>query len=148
MEDMFFEATPRIFEQARQLRLILTPAEEKLWNGISNQKLGVKFRRQHPLNMYVADFYCHQLKLVIEVDGGIHNETGQREYDIGRAEELERFGIKVIRFANGEVLNNTENVMRKIQEVIKDRKSKLLIDTAETSQTKNQSNSGESLALP
>jgi very-short-patch-repair endonuclease len=117
-EDMFFGATPKIFELAGRLRLQLTPAEEKLWNGISNKKLGVKFRRQHPVNIFIVDFYCHQLKLVIEIDGEVHNETEQRDYDIGRTEELERFGIKVIRFANGEVLNSIENVLRKIQELI------------------------------
>ena len=126
---MFFGATPKIFEHAGLLRQQLTPAEQKLWNCISNKQLGVKFRRQHPLNVFIADFYCHELKLVVEIDGVIHSQTEQREYDIGRTGELDRFGIKVIRFANEDVLYDTESVLRKIREVINDAKLKLHTDT-------------------
>ncbi|MBX7140415.1 MAG: endonuclease domain-containing protein [Chitinophagales bacterium] len=117
-EDMFFDATPKIFELARKLRMQTTPAEEHLWNYLSKNQLGVRFKRQHPINKFIADFYCHPLKLVIEIDGGIHNDAEQKEYDIGRSEELEKFGITVIRFTNDEVINDSETVLKKIKSVI------------------------------
>ncbi|HYV93015.1 MAG TPA: endonuclease domain-containing protein [Chitinophagales bacterium] len=128
-EDMFFGATPKIFEFAKQLRMRLTPAEEKLWNCISNKKLEVRFRRQHPLNIFIADFYCHKLKLIIELDGGIHNESDQKEYDIGRTEELEKFGISIIRFSNEEVFTDTEKVLKRIRETIRGIQEKSLSHT-------------------
>src|SRR6185503_983069 len=94
-DDMHHGASKKIFQHAEELRSKLRPAEEKLWTELSNKKLdGYKFRRQHPLNMFIADFYCHQKKLVIEIDGGIHDVADQKEYDIGRTEELTQFGIR------------------------------------------------------
>lgn len=69
---MFYGAPPYIFEKARKLRETMTPAEQILWKYLKKRQLkGCKFRRQHPLSEFIADFYCHSLKLVIEVDGGI-----------------------------------------------------------------------------
>ena len=121
-DDMFFGATPKIFDLARQLRERLTPAEEKLWAFLSESKPGSKFRRQHPLHCFIADFYCHELKLVIEVDGEIHALAEASEYNIGRSEELEKFGITVIRFTNDEIINDVEGVVVKLREVIIKRK--------------------------
>jgi very-short-patch-repair endonuclease len=76
---------------------------------------GFIFRRQHPIDIFIVDFYCHELKLVIEVDGGIHTEIKVAEYDKGREAEIERFGLKIIRFTNHEVFNNIEIVIKKVK---------------------------------
>lgn len=93
----------------------MTPAEKVLWNFLKNKSLeGFKFRRQHPIDKYIVDFYCHQKKLVIEVDGSIHDQLNQKEYDSGRTSVLEEFGLKVIRFRNEEVLDNFQSVIGRI----------------------------------
>ncbi len=110
---MFYGASPLLFARAKVLRLNMTEAEERLWYYLrKNQLKGYKFRRQHPIKYFIADFYCHQARLVIEVDGEIHNT--QKEYDAGRTYELEELGIIVIRFTNAEVFNNIEKVIEKI----------------------------------
>ncbi len=73
--------------------------------------MGLKFRRQHPLPPYVLDFYCHALRLCIEIDGGQHNEAGQREYDERRTGFLTQQGIEVVRYWANEVLRNPEVVL-------------------------------------
>ena len=108
---MFYGAKSITFERAKELRLNPTVAERVLWQILRNKKmLGLRFKRQHPINKFIADFYCHSLKLVIEVDGEIHNTTENKEYDENRTAELENYGISVLRFTNGEVLNNIERV--------------------------------------
>ena len=70
---MFYNAKPHIFEKAKMLRKNMTEAEQKLWGKLKREKmLGLRFRPQHPIDIFIADFYCHPIKLVIEVDGGIH----------------------------------------------------------------------------
>jgi len=70
---MFYGASPLIFERAKELRKRMTETENILWNALRRKnRKGYKFRRQHPMSTYIADFYCHQLKLVIEIDGGYH----------------------------------------------------------------------------
>jgi cyclase len=86
--------------------------EETVWGYLSGNKLGVKFRRQHPLLFYVADFYCHQLKLVIEIDGSIHNKEDVKINDAIRQKEIEELGIVVIRFDNSQVKNNIEKLWK------------------------------------
>ena len=103
-------------QKAKNLRSNLTEAEERLWSFVRNKKLGYKFRRQHSIGVYIADFYCHELKLVIEVDGDHHFENQQMEWDIGRANDFRSLGIELIRFQNIDVLNNTEMVLTKIRE--------------------------------
>ena len=72
-ENLTWAAKPDIYKKAKELRKSMTVAEELLWNRLKNNKLGgLKFRRQHPLDIFIADFYCHKLKLVIEIDGEIH----------------------------------------------------------------------------
>jgi len=114
--NMFFNAEPNIFEKAKALRRNMTPAELKLWQYIKDNKLlGLRFRRQHPIDIFIADFYCHKLKLVIELDGEIHNKTENKEYDENRTVELERLGITVIRFENNEIMTDIDTVMNKIK---------------------------------
>jgi len=71
---------------------------------LENSKLGYKFRRQHPIHKFIVDFYCHKLKLIIEVDGKYHESEGQKNSDLERSELLTFQGIKIIRFTNEEVL--------------------------------------------
>ena len=70
---MFYKADPLIFSNARELRKRLTPAEQTFWLCLKQNFPEYKFRKQHPISIYIADFYCHKLKLVIEIDGSIHN---------------------------------------------------------------------------
>ena len=104
---------PKIRQRSRELRKNLTPAERKLWNVLRNRNLGnFKFRRQHPIGSFIADFYCAEVKLVIEVDGGIH--AFQKEYDEMRTAWLEERGYHVVRFQNEEVLSNITQVANEI----------------------------------
>ncbi len=113
---MFYNAKPYIFEIAKRLRKNMTGPEQLLWEKLKDKKLlGLRFRPQHPMDIFIADFYCHALKLVIEVDGGIHKSETQREYDLGREGELEKWDIKVIRFTNEEVENNIDYVINIIE---------------------------------
>ncbi len=117
-DSMFYGAEPIIFEYAKALRKVPTRAERVLWKHLNKNKLGVKFRRQHPVSRYIADFYCHRLKLVIEIDGDYHLDSVQGEYDKFRTEDLREFGIKVIRFTNNQVLSNIESVLNQIKNEI------------------------------
>ena len=115
--DMHYNASAEIQEKAKALRKDETKAEKLLWQQLkSKQILGYKFRRQHPISQFIVDFYCHELKLVIEVDGEIHNKPENKEYDVDRGYELEMFGLKILRFTNYEVENEME---KKVIERIK-----------------------------
>lgn len=98
---------------ARQMRRKPTLAEERLWQKLRNkQVLGFKFRRQHSIDRFIVDFYCGEAKLVIEVDGSIHQYT--QEQDALRQKFLESLGLRVIRFANEEVFDCVEGVLESI----------------------------------
>jgi len=101
---------------AKEMKLKPTPAEDEFWQNVRNSKLGVKFRRQHLIEQFIVDFYCHSLKLVVEIDGEIYQE--QKEYDELRTEFLESLGLSVIRFTNEEVLENIYQVLGKLKEII------------------------------
>ena len=119
-ENLFYGASHLIMSRARELRKKMTPAEIELWNHLKNKQiLGLRFRRQHPIDIFIVDFYCHNIRLVIELDGGIHNNPENTEHDKNRTAELERFGIKVIRFNNEEVMDDAEKVVRIIKEECK-----------------------------
>lgn len=102
--------------KARYLRHKETKAEKILWKELRNRKLGIKFRRQHPLDKFILDFYAPEIKFGIELDGSQHKEY--KEYDILRTEYLSTHGIKIIRFWNREVEENLQNVMIKIKKQI------------------------------
>jgi len=76
--------------------------------------MGLKFRRQHPIDRFIVDFYCHEQSLIIEVDGGIHNTQINREYDQDRTIALEKSGLRVIRFSNEQVTNNLSETLTAI----------------------------------
>jgi len=95
----------------------MTLAEKSLWERLSkNQLNGFRFRRQHPIHIYVADFYCHSGKLIIELDGSFHNTDYAKEYDKKRTQFFNESGITELRFSNEEVINNLDNVIIKIKE--------------------------------
>ncbi len=119
-DNMWKDASGIIFSNAKKLRENPTQAEEVMWLSLRNNQLdGYKFRRQHPLLRYVADFYCHQLKLVIEIDGEYHQTVEQKKLDKERTVNIEFQGLYVIRFTNDEVLTDMDSVLRKIKEFIK-----------------------------
>ncbi len=91
----------------------MTPEESILWNHLKNNKLGFKFRRQHSIGHFIADFYCAEKKLVIELDGGQHLENV--EYDKERTEYFESLEIKIIRFWNREVREDIDKVVSVIK---------------------------------
>lgn len=87
---------------ARELRKRQTKAEQILWGEVRNRKFfGYKFVRQRVLLTYIADFYCSELRLIIEIDGGYHEQ--QMEFDAGRSSELKAYGKAIIRFTNNEI---------------------------------------------
>ena len=86
---MFYDAEPLIFERAKQLRKNMTVAEKKLWKYLKENKiLGYRFKAQHPINRFIADFYCHMAKLVVEIDGEIHESEEAMEKDESRTRKL------------------------------------------------------------
>lgn len=94
---------------ARKNRLNLTSPEKKIWQQIlSRKQTGYKFLRQHPISHYIPDFYCRELKLIIEIDGDSH--SSQEEYDLKRTACFETRNLKVMRFTNRDVLYNIEGV--------------------------------------
>ena len=116
--EMFYGAGPHLFDRAKELRKNETKAERLLWWALRNKQLGVKFRRQHPLYKFIADFYCHPLRLVIEVDGGVHNSEEAKEYDENRTYIINEFEIEVVRFSKDEVINNINQVLEQIKQII------------------------------
>jgi very-short-patch-repair endonuclease len=92
-----------------------TPAEEKLWACLRGNQLGVKFRRQHSIDRYIADFLCLSHKLVVELDGAGHLEPDQADYDHGRATLLAELGYRILRFSNAQALHQTEAVLATIR---------------------------------
>ena len=107
------------FSKAEKLRIDMTDAEKKLWEALRMNRLeGYKFRRQHPIHIFIVDFYCHQLSLIIEIDGGYHGSSEQTEKDKERTRLLEFQKLHLIRFTNEEVLSSFENVLNRIRQQI------------------------------
>lgn len=108
-----------ILKNARDLRRNQTDAEQLMWALLRDRRLlNKKFRRQHPINRYVLDFYCHDEKLAIELDGGQHNEEKNKLYDEKRAGFLTEQGIRILRFWNHQVLQETESVMQAVYDAL------------------------------
>ena len=112
-------ASKPLFDFAKANRKKQTDAENLLWQHLRGRKLqNFKFRRQHPLDNFIPDFYCHKAALAIEIDGGYHTEEEQKEYDAGRTYELKALGITIIRFTNEEILDSLETVLQTIKNQI------------------------------
>jgi very-short-patch-repair endonuclease len=111
------EFHPQLSEQqrlrARELRSESTFPERKLWNALRGSGLcGLKFRRQHPIGTFFVDFYCHEQRLAIELDGASHDDRGQ--YDLDRERYLISLDLRIVRFGNDDVLRDLDNVLRAI----------------------------------
>jgi very-short-patch-repair endonuclease len=111
-----------LVRRARKMRKNGTEAEDILWDLLRNRRLGVKFRRQHPLGHFIADLYCHEIGLVVELDGSHHEDEDQKERDLDRSTEMNKMGIRVIRFRNEDVLSHPDRVLRTILEEVEKRK--------------------------
>ncbi|PXX97945.1 hypothetical protein DF185_16535 [Marinifilum breve] len=118
-ECLFYNASPEIHKRAKELRKNMTDTEKILWEYLRNRRFkGLKFRRQHPIDIFIADFYCHELKLIIELNGEIHNTSENQEYDEGRTAELGYLGVQVIRFTNEEIDCDIKGAFRRLAEFI------------------------------
>ncbi|WP_231433737.1 MULTISPECIES: endonuclease domain-containing protein [unclassified Chryseobacterium] len=114
-DGMWKGAQSSSFLKAQSLRKNETKEEKILWDKLRNNQLrGYKFRRQHPISLYIADFYCHQLKLIIEIDGEYHNLAEQKEKDQERTQILESNGLELIRFTNQKIHENLDEVISEI----------------------------------
>ena len=102
-----------VFELAKNFRKNLTVSEEKLWDILRNFKTdNLKFRRQHPIWRYIADFYCEELKLIVELDWKIHDDLVQKWYDEERNNLLKNYGFSILRLENNFILNNSEDEIK------------------------------------
>ena len=116
--------TKQIFNKAkyhqhrRELRHNLTEPEKRLWQILRNKQMGVKFRRQHGIGDYIVDFYCPELKLVIEVDGDSHFSEEALNYDKARDDFMLSLGIMTVRLKNDDVMKNIEGVYRYLKRQI------------------------------
>jgi acetylglutamate kinase len=118
-ENMYYGANSSVFQKAEELRKHMTSAENIIWKHIHINPWKLKFRRQHPISNFIADFYCHPIKLVIEIDGDIHDVEEIKQYDQAREQSIKEFGLRIIRFKNEEVFNNTNAALAKIDETIR-----------------------------
>jgi very-short-patch-repair endonuclease len=109
------KASRELIARARQLRREATAAESLLWELLRDRRLlGRKFRRQHPIGQFIADFFCDDARLIIEIDGAVHREPTQQERDRLREEILREHGFAILRFTNDQILDRTEQVLREI----------------------------------
>lgn len=113
-------AEPHQFKYAKQLRQEMTEAEKVLWEQLRARRfLNLKFRRQHPILGFIADFYCHKYKLIVEVDGKYHEKDDVEYHDSERTKELNNNGFSVIRFSNKEILNGLDRVLARLRNHLK-----------------------------
>jgi very-short-patch-repair endonuclease len=102
--------------RAQRLRRISTAAEESLWDQLRDRRLlGLKFRRQAPIGPYVADFLCHELRLVLELDGPVHAEPEQAAHDLNRDANLKALGYRVLRFTNHQVEADLDSLLETLR---------------------------------
>jgi very-short-patch-repair endonuclease len=107
--------SPILIQFAKELRQRQTPTEEMMWSLLKNRQfMGLKFRRQHQMGVYIVDFYCHEKRLIVELDGEVHNRKERKELDQTRDAYLKSLGFNILRFKNDEIYNNIESVLNKI----------------------------------
>jgi|SRR3989344_2758605 len=102
-------------DRRKELRTNQTPQEEKLWWYLRGKQLGYKFRRQHSIGGYILDFYCPEKKLIVELDGEVHDTQEAKEYDQVRDKFFTELNYKVLRFKNDEVVKDVKRVIAKIK---------------------------------
>lgn len=112
---------PQLRVYARELRNNSTLGEILLWKEIKNRKLGVQFHRQVPMYKYIADFFCHEINLAIEIYGSSHNNSVRREKDRVRDYNLKQFGVTVVRIDDLDVKRNLNSVVGFLQTRVKER---------------------------
>jgi very-short-patch-repair endonuclease len=118
---MHHGARPSTFRNAAHLRDHPTKAEEILWKRLRNNQIeGVHFRRQHPFDVYVPDFYANSVKLVIELDGSIHEEKSVKFTDEDREKNLKLYGLFILRYTNEEVYSFEKEVVEDIRQIVID----------------------------
>ena len=118
-ESMWKGAPDHHFLLAKQLRGSMTQAEIVMWDKLKNKQFkGYKFRRQHPIHHFIVDFYCHELQLIIEIDGQYHDSEEQINKDLNRTELLAFQGLREIRFANESIINDIDSVLKKLEQQI------------------------------
>jgi len=124
-ERNFIPFRPDLKYKARKLRNKATTPEQVIWKQMLRRKqfMGLRFMRQKPIFSFIPDFYCHKLKLVIEIDGDSH--LSQKEYDEKRTKILGQLGIQVIRYTNSQVMENLEGVWEDLERRVKKRMQKL-----------------------
>lgn len=125
MRNKIIPYNPELKLLARQLRKNSTLPEVLLWQNIKQRAYGVQFHRQVPMLNYIVDFYCHEIGLVIEIDGCSHDYIF--EYDSKRQSEIEAFGITFLRFFNEDVKKNMFSVLLVIEEKVKELKDKTIL---------------------
>lgn len=119
---MFLGASNFVFERAKALRADPTHAEMILWQHLRHKPQGHKFRRQHPISIYVVDFYCHSLNLIIEVDGRVHADPEIAKHDSERQQNLQNEGLSFLRFTNEAIEKNLPVVIEAIDNYITNHK--------------------------
>jgi very-short-patch-repair endonuclease len=102
-------------QRVRELRYQQTEAEKAAWYLLRDRSLGLKFRRQYPIENYAVDFYCCRFRLAVELDGGIHSQPSQLRKDAAKDTFLKRLGIRVLRLPNGLVTEDPEGFVRKVR---------------------------------
>ncbi len=119
----YMTARPSTYNLIKELQIEnkknSTQAERTIWESLRGKKLDVNFRRQHIIDEFIVDFFCVEKNLIIEIDGGYHNKPEQKEADALRTQILNELGFKVVRFSNEEVIGNIDNVVSKIEELLK-----------------------------
>ena len=111
----FLRNNPALKQRRRELRRNQTEAEKAFWGNLRKKEFyGMKFFRQYSIGPYILDFYCPNMKLAVELDGGQHNQCERKEYDAARSEYLKAQGIEVIRFWDHEVLLDMESVLSEL----------------------------------
>jgi len=119
INDMHYGSNSFTFQKAVELRNRMTKAETVLWEELRHRKfMGLKFRRQHPIDRFIVDFYCHKHKLVIELDGSVHDLPEVAENDKNREAELTDLGLTILRFSNSIVLQSIQAVLNTIAKFI------------------------------
>jgi very-short-patch-repair endonuclease len=114
--------SPRIRSRARELRQSQTPAEQALWAVLRDRQLEfLKFRRQYPIGIFIADFCCCERKLIVELDGDVHDVRQQRAWDENRDAYLRQRGFRILRFRNEAILEDPGSVLRQILEAVSNR---------------------------
>ena len=137
-----------IYAAARDLRPHQTPAEARLWSALRRDALGVPFRRQHPIGPFVVDFCCLPRKLIVEVDGSVHDREDVREQDEWREAWLTSHGFRVVRFTNDDITDRLEAVIDSLRTILAEQHAILAADWTQTATENNHSRPSASPSPP